>query len=603
MIERDLAQPCLEGLDIYALCYSRNGNLWVGSDRGLSSYNPKSKKITNYLHNPADPSSLSDNRVDNILEDRDGILWIATRRGLNRFDPQMATFQVYHEKEGLPSDQIRAIAEDKDGNLWISSINGITKFEKNLKTDKPLFINYDVQDGLQGYEFFQGSLWKKNDGELLFGGRNGFNAFFPGIINHKLPRVVLSDFSISNQVILPGEDDSPLAKSIMETERISLSHDQNDLSFEFATLHFSRPTKNKVAYRLEGYQNDWISDGRRYASFTNLDPGKYTFRVQGISGDGIPAKQEAAVVITINSPWWQNTWAYIIYGLIFVTGIFGIDRIQRYRLTLRERNRAQIREAQLRAQTAEAQARTIEIENERKTHELEEARNLQLSLLPGQLPQLPNLEIAVYMKTATEVGGDYYDFKVAADGTLNIALGDATGHGMQAGTMVTLMKGLFSADPGRMDITTFFRQSSETIKELRLGRVMMAFTLLKIKENKIVFSSAGMPPAYIYRPNTLKVDELSLDGMPLGAMKEFNYKEKCDNLANGDTLLLLSDGLPELKNPNGEMFDYPRVEQIFRDVADKPPQAIIDRLVDAGEVWRKDLLLEDDITLMVIKAR
>ncbi len=99
----------------------------------------------------------------------------------------------------------------------------------------------------------------------------------------------------------------------------------------------------------------------------------------------------------------------------------------------------------------------------RKTHELEEARNLQLSLLPGQLPQLPNLEIAVYMKTATEVGGDYYDFKVAADGTLNIALGDATGHGMQAGTMVTLMKGLFSADPGRMDITSFFRQSSEGI--------------------------------------------------------------------------------------------------------------------------------------------
>jgi len=292
-----------------------------------------------------------------------------------------------------------------------------------------------------------------------------------------------------------------------------------------------------------------------------------------------------------------------MYGLIFISGVFAVDRIQRYRLILRERNRTQIREAELRAQAAEAESRALQIEHERKPHELEEARNLQLSLLPEKLPELPNLEIAVYMKTATEVGGDYYDFTISADGTLNIALGDATGHGMRAGTMVTLMKGLFSADSGRMDIDAFFRQSSDTIKDLRFGRVMMAFTLIKIKENRMLFSSAGMPPAYVYRPSTLKVDELSLNGMPLGAMKEFDYKVIQENLDTGDTLLLLSDGLPELKNQNGESFDYPRVEKIFRDVADEAPQAIIDRLVDAGEIWRKDVTPEDDVTLMVIKAR
>ena len=255
-----------------------------------------------------------------------------------------------------------------------------------------------------------------------------------------------------------------------------------------------------------------------------------------------------------------------------------------------------IREAELRAKAAEE-------ENARKSNELEEARRLQLSLLPEKLPELPHLEIAVYMKTATEVGGDYYDYNISADGTLNIAIGDATGHGMRAGTVVTLMKGLFSADSGRMEIDEFFRQSSETIKDLRFGRMMMSFTLLKIKGSQMLFSSAGMPPAYIFRSSTLKVEELNLGGMPLGGVQEFKYQVNKDMLNTGDTLLLMSDGLPELKNPDGGIFDYPRVEGVFRDVAGEAPQAIVDRLVDAGEIWRKSHIPDDDVTLMVIRAR
>jgi serine phosphatase RsbU (regulator of sigma subunit) len=603
MIKMDLQKPTIEGPIIFDLHYGRNGELWIGTNKGLSRYDPKSGNVINYLHNPDDVSTLSDHTVGDIFEDRDGIFWLATALGLNRFDPRKELFTVFYEKDGLPSDQVRAIAEDGEGNLWISSINGITRFEKNRRGDKPLFINYDVQDGLQGYEFFWNSIYQYEDGELVFGGRNGLNAFYPGSISNTPPKVLLADLSISNEVIRPGGEDALIDNVIMDAGEIELSYDQNDLSFAFVTIHFSRPEKNKVAYRLDGYQNDWVSDDRRFVSFTNLDPGEYHFRVQGISGDGIPAKEEAGLKITINSPWWSTTWAYILYGLFLVAVIFTVDRIQRYRLTLRERNRAQIREAELRAQAAEAESKTLQIEHERKTHELEEARNLQLSLLPEKLPELPNLEIAVYMKTATEVGGDYYDFNISADGTLNIALGDATGHGMRAGTMVTLMKGLFSADSGRMDIDAFFRQSSETIKDLRFGRVMMSFTLIKLKENNMLYSSAGMPPAYIYRPSTLKIDELSLNGMPLGAMKEFDYKVIQEKLDKGDTVLLLSDGLPELKNPNGESFDYPRVEKIFRDIADESPQAIIDRLVDAGEIWRKDIQPDDDVTLMVIKAR
>jgi len=596
LIAKELARPYINGLQIYSLCYSRRGYLWVGTDFGLSRYDPKSRQIINYVHNGSDPNSLSNDHIQSVFEDREGILWIATVSGLNKFDPNTEKFTVYHEKDGLPSGQLRAIVEDQEGNLWISGLNGITKFEKNRLDDGPRFINYDVQDGLQGYEFFWRSVWQTEKREMIFGGRNGFTAFFPGMINHIPPRIVISNFTISNEPIYPGDDDSPLENPLMETNEVYLSYDQNDLSFEFAALHFGRPLKNQIHYRLDGFQNEWINEPRRLTSFTNLDPGMYMFRLKGMSGDGIQSANEHVLKITINPPWWSTTLAYIMYSVLLLASIFAADRIQRYRLTTRERNRSQLREAELRAQVAES-------ENERKTYELEEARRLQLSLLPEKLPELPNLEIAVYMKTATEVGGDYYDFNISADGTLNIALGDATGHGMQAGTVVTLMKGLFSADSGRMDIPAFFQQSSETIKDLRFGRMMMAFTMIKIKDNNMLFSTAGMPPAYIYRPAKLKVDELCLEGMPLGAMKEFNYQVINETLAQGDTILLLSDGLPELKNPAGEQFDYLRVQEIFRDIADQPPQAIIDRMVDAGEMWRKDQQPDDDITLMVIKTK
>ena len=596
MVQEDQNKPYIEGLDTRALEYSSRGFLWVGTQNGLSRYEIKSRQVRNYFHVPAKPNTLSSNVIINLLEDRDGILWIATPRGLNRLDPDNETITVYTEKDGLPSDQLRALAEDNAGNLWISSVNGLTKFEKTRNSEHPVFVNYDVQDGLQGYQFYFQSVYNSPAGELFFGGRNGFNAFFPGIINNTPPRVILSNLFISNQRATAGSDDSPLNESIFETESIVLSHDQNDLSFEFATIHFSRPDKNQVAHQFEGYQSKWVNNGRRFASYTNLDPGEYTFRVRGVSSDGILSKNERILHITIEKPWWNTTLAYISYGLIFIFGVFTIDRIQRIRLTQRERNRAKIREAELRAQVAEA-------ENERKSLELEEARKLQLSLLPSKLPELPHLEIAVYMKTATEVGGDYYDYNIAADGTLNIVFGDAAGHGMRAGTVVTLMKGLFSADSGNIKIDNFLYRSSSTIKELHFGRVMMALTLIKLKDKNMLFSSAGMPPAYLYRREQNKVDEICLESVPLGAMKDCEYKIIQESFNTGDTLLLLSDGLPELKDPVGKIFDYPRVEQVFREVADKQPQNIIDHLVSAGESWRQDAPPEDDITFMVIQAR
>ena len=274
--------------------------------------------------------------------------------------------------------------------------------------------------------------------------------------------------------------------------------------------------------------------------------------------------------------------------------------LRRFELNRREQ-KAKIRENELRLKATQAEKRAIEIENERKTKELEEARQLQLSMLPKELPKLPNLEIAAFMRTATEVGGDYYDF-IVKDGLLNIGFGDATGHGLQAGTMVTLMKGFFISDAAKLELKEFMSHCTAMIKEVKLGRILMSFSLLRIKDSRLVLTSAGMPPVYYYNKQANEIEEILIQGMPLGAMKKFSYQVVEKELKSGDTLLLLTDGLPEQMNQKDEMFDYSRVKSHFKEIAENTPEVIIDKLVKLGDEWMGERIQADDITMVVIKV-
>ncbi len=245
----------------------------------------------------------------------------------------------------------------------------------------------------------------------------------------------------------------------------------------------------------------------------------------------------------------------------------------------------------------------LEAVNHRKSLELEEARQLQLSMLPKELPKLPNLDIAVYMKTATEVGGDYYDFNVGADGTLTVAIGDATGHGMKAGTIVSMIKALFASSGSKMDMKTYFKQSSDALKGIELGRLMMAFLMLRINTNKLHFANAAMPPVYLYKKQSKDVEEIMISGMPLGAMKNFPYEIKELDISSGDTILLLSDGLPELKNSKDEYYGYNRVKGKFKSVAEKCPDEIVEYLKNSAADWVNGVEPDDDVTFVVIKIR
>ncbi|MCB0258616.1 MAG: SpoIIE family protein phosphatase, partial [Calditrichaeota bacterium] len=216
---------------------------------------------------------------------------------------------------------------------------------------------------------------------------------------------------------------------------------------------------------------------------------------------------------------------------------------------------------------------------------------------------IPGLDICFHMESATEIGGDYYDYSLADDGALTIAIGDATGHGMKAGTMVSIVKGLFITHSPITDMPGFFRKCARAIKQMRLGNLYMALMLVTIKDRELTASAAGMPPVYIRRGKTGAVETLLMKGMPLGGPLFDNYQVRKAKLFPGDTVLLMSDGFPELFNDQKEMLDYPRVEAIFREAGEKSATGIVRHLCDAGIKWANGRPPDDDITFVVVKIR
>jgi len=570
-------------------------NIWIGTNtHSFFRYDLSSGKYRNYNFDSENLSSTT-NVIFCIYEDLDGIVWVGTYSSLIRLEPESEKLEIFTTDDGLPGGLIYSIIEDNNGALWINTSGGLSKLNKNAPIDKYAFINYDSRDGLKGH-FRSNAVWKNEKGRLFFGGKNGIISFKPGVINQIKPDIVIHDMKIKEVSIFEDPSSVTLDSTILVKKQIDLDYFQNDISFDFSSIHFTRSQKNKISYKLEGYNKGWTESNRNYATFTNLDPGEYVFKVKGSNGDGIWNEQGRSIHIIIHPPWWETTFAYIGYGIFFLGLVFGIDRFQRKRLLAKARERARIKESEMRAQIAEA-------ENERKTKELEEARELQLSMLPKDLPNLPNLDIAVYMQTATEVGGDYYDFHVGIDGTLTVVVGDATGHGMKAGTMVTTTKSLFNILAPNPEILTTFSEISRVIKGMKFHQLSMCLMLLKIKGDQLFVSSAAMPPAMIYRKKNQAIEEIFIKGMPLGAMNDFPYTLKESHLETGDTILMLSDGLPELTNSNNEMYGYDRTKTEFHSVGEKEPEEIVDHLKNSASQWVNEKDPDDDITFVVIKVK
>jgi ligand-binding sensor domain-containing protein/signal transduction histidine kinase len=319
---------------IYA---DQKGTLWVGTVNGLNRFEHATATFKRYLHEPANPNSLGHNYIKTIFEDDAGQLWIGTQDGLNKLDPTTGVFTRYHEKDGLPNTFIYGILGDDHGNLWMSTNRGLSKF--NPLTGR--FRNYDLQDGLQSYEFNTGAYHRsKRTGEMFFGGINGINIFHPDSVKDDpyAPPIVITDFK---KFDLPMK----LKADIANLDEIKLAYEENVFSFEFAVLDFTHPEKNQYAYMLAGFDHDWVYCGtRRFARYTNLDPGDYTFRVKGTNHDGVWNEQGASIKITIVPPFWMTWWFKVAATVVVLSAVAGAARYisaRRYRRRLEALERQQ----------------------------------------------------------------------------------------------------------------------------------------------------------------------------------------------------------------------------------------------------------------------
>lgn len=255
------------------------------------------------------------------------------------------------------------------------------------------------------------------------------------------------------------------------------------------------------------------------------------------------------------------------------------------------------------ARRQEMEKKLLEADNDRKTRELEEARRMQLSMLPKVIPVVKDFEIAAFMKTATEVGGDYYDFKTMDSGTFITAIGDATGHGTKAGTMVTILKILFNQLSDAKDLVSVMHKFTDAIKLMNLNQLYMGLTLLEIKDLQMKLASAGMPPVMLYHAESNCVEEIIIKGMPLGSFADFPYQQKEFRLFPGDIILLMSDGYMEQFNGRKEMLGQESIKKTLQNSYSKAPQAIIEDLVRNLESWQGDAPQQDDVTFVVLKVK
>ncbi len=352
-----------------------SGNLWIkkSGHKNLYHLRHETLEINTLKIHFSDEDSPEDlmGEINAIHEDVDGQFWAGTNVGFGQFHPETGRVLRWFSDGDLmlPTNEIAGIQSDDNGFLWLSTIYGIVKFNP----DNHEITHFGFDRGLQGNIFSSNVSFRGQSGSIYFGGAGGLNILRPEQIttNPFPPDVVFTNLHVDGRAVEPG-DDAPITESLLIADQIVIDPSVTTLTIDFAALHFASPHRNEYRYILEGFDSEWLYGGTAgSATYTNLAPGEYTFRLMASNRDGIWSEGDDLIkIITVLPPWYRTWWAYTIYALIFVLGVFAVDRFQRRRLIRREREKARERELE--------QAREIEkaYNNLEKAHQnLKEAQD------------------------------------------------------------------------------------------------------------------------------------------------------------------------------------------------------------------------------------
>ncbi|MEM9325315.1 MAG: two-component regulator propeller domain-containing protein [Bacteroidota bacterium] len=339
--------------------------VWAGTESGLNRIEFRSEEdytVRQFKKDAENLAALQSNIINQIYEDPMGVVWIATGAGLSRYHPDSETFATYDKLNGLPNAVIKGLIDDANGGLWISTNNGISHL--TWSEDRPVFENYNPNDGLQGKEFSRGVMYKDAEGLIFMGGSNGYSYFDASSINTNphVPTVVLTDFKLFNQSVGIGAPSSPLSRHVSSMDRVVLQRNQNVFSIDFTALNLTHADRNQYEYQLQGFEDQWNNAGSlRSATYTNLAAGNYLFKVRASNNDGVWNEEGAQLAITVRPNWWETWWFRGLLGLAILSSIV---LVYRYRRSIMEAAQSDLEE-QVKAATAELEHKSMEIERQR----------------------------------------------------------------------------------------------------------------------------------------------------------------------------------------------------------------------------------------------
>ena len=485
------------------------------------------------------------------------------------FEKNLLNFDPISRFANITGRQKFTTVNERTKNNWFLTSSGLVEVKFNK--DGEFNIDSEYPFGIIDPNELSGAILADSQGDE--------NILWLGSKDSKVISYLPDQYSKEKKIdVLPIIDEVTLDEkyALLSDTDYSYNNSRN-LKIKFSFPSFDKVEENLFRYRLIGLNENWSDwDKTMEGVFTNLFEGDYTFEVQALDAN-FNESEIATHPFSINPPWYRSYIAYFLYVIIIAFFVWLFGKLQ-------------------------AKRSLSKAENERREKDLEEAKQIQESMLPKTFPQIEGLSITAGLITSTEVGGDYYDFFESNDKNkcIHVICGDATGHGTAAGMMVSIIKSALNGLPV-LPVNEILERLNNIVKKINLGRLRMSLNVAKINKNEIEISAAAMPPTYLFNAKSNKCEEIMIEGLPLGGLKDEKFSMLKKSFQKGDVLVMLSDGLPEASNENNEMYDYERIVDLIKKHHKKEPEEIKAEFFSSLDSWLNGGIPDDDVTLVIVK--